>query len=115
MSEVIRVVVADDHPLLRKGLCSTLRAEGLEVVFEAGDGEAAFAAIRKLQPDVAVLDINMPKLDGFGVLRRLNEGNSTTNVIFLTLHDQEDFFEAAMELGAKGYLLKDSALEEVAV
>ena len=116
MADQIRVVIADDHAVVRKGLCAMIEEdEGISVVGEAGDGEAAFALIRKLAPHVAVLDIDMPKLDGFGVVREMQKHKLETNIIFLTLHNDEEILRAALELGAKGYLLKDSAMEEIAV
>ncbi|MGA2808944.1 MAG: response regulator transcription factor [Terracidiphilus sp.] len=116
MDEPIRVVIADDYPIVRKGLRATLEEEeGFQVVGEAGDGDAALALIRKLAPHVAVLDINMPGRDGFAVAREMRNLKLKTNIIFLTLHADEDMFRAALEIGGKGYLLKDSAMQEIAV
>ena len=110
----IRILIADDHPMLRKGLRLTIEEdEGLQVVGEASDGEAALALIRKLQPDIAVLDIEMPKLDGLGVAREALREGLTVKTIFLTLHMDEEMFRAALELGCKGYILKDSAAQEI--
>ncbi len=78
-------------------------------------GETALALIKKLLPEVAVLDIDMPKLDGFGVAREMQRLKLKTKVIFLTLHSEEDIFRAALEMGGRGYLLKDSAMQEIAV
>jgi DNA-binding NarL/FixJ family response regulator len=116
MSDEIRVLVADDHPIVRKGLRAMIEEdEGLRVVGEAGDGLAALEMIQRLKPQVAVIDIDMPKLDGFGLMRELNLLSIPVSVIFLTLHTEEDMFRAALELGCKGYLLKDSAMQEIAV
>lgn len=116
MDEPIRVVIADDYPIVRKGLRAILEEEeGFQVVGEASDGDAALALIRKLAPQVAVLDINMPGRDGFAVAREMRNLNLKTNIIFLTLHADEDMFRAALEIGGKGYLLKDSAMQEIAV
>ncbi len=116
MADQIRVVIADDHVVVRKGLCAMIEEdEQISVLGEAGDGEAALALIRKLAPHVAVLDIDMPKLDGFGVLREMQKQKLETNIIFLTLHNDEEMLRAALDLGAKGYLLKDSAMEEITV
>jgi DNA-binding NarL/FixJ family response regulator len=86
---------------------------GLSVVAEAADGEAALALIQQLLPQIAVLDIDMPKLDGFGVAREIAARQLPIATIFLTMHSGEDPFRAAMDLGAKGYILKDSAMLEI--
>src|SRR5690348_6384067 len=107
--------MADDHPIVRQGLRQTIEAErGLKIVAEVGDGRAALEQIRSLKPDIAVLDIDMPELDGFGVARALQKENPDVRVIFLTIHRDEDFFNEAINLGAKGYVLKDSALSDIA-
>jgi DNA-binding NarL/FixJ family response regulator len=114
--DVIRILIADDHPVVRRGLCTILNEDaGLQVTGEAGDGEAALSIIRKLCPDIAVLDIDMPKMDGFAVAREMGRLGLATKIIFLTLHNDEDLFRAAMELGAQGYILKDSAMDEIGV
>jgi DNA-binding NarL/FixJ family response regulator len=116
VSDRIRVLIADDHPIVRKGLRTMIEEdEGLDVVGEAGDGHTALALIRKLLPQIAVLDIDMPGLDGFDVMREMQKLNLKTSVIFLTLHAEEDMFRAALEMGGRGYLLKDSAMQEIAV
>jgi DNA-binding NarL/FixJ family response regulator len=114
MPEEIRVILADDHPTMRKGLRLSLEEDrGLKIVAEASDGEAALAHIRKLQPQIAILDIDMPKLDGLAVARALVKDHSETAVIFLTLHADEHLFREAIDLGSRGYILKDSATEEI--
>ncbi len=87
---------------------------GLRVVAEAGDGETALALIRKFRPDVAILDIDMPRLDGIAVAREIANQRLNPKIIFLTLHEDENLFRLAIKLGAKGYLLKDSAMPEIA-
>ncbi len=114
MEAEVRIVLADDHAVVRKGLRSTIEeSPGLKVIAEAGDGEAALVSIGKLMPDIAVLDIDMPKMDGLQVAREVQRQGWKTNIIFLTLHNDEDMFRRAMELGMKGYLLKESALDEI--
>ncbi|HEX3144790.1 MAG TPA: response regulator transcription factor [Pyrinomonadaceae bacterium] len=114
MATEIRVVIADDHPVFRQGLRQIIELEnGLSVIGEAGDGAAALALIRELQPQVAVLDINMPELKGFDVARELRRDGSQTRIIFLTMYDDERMFNEAMNLDALGYLLKDSAINDV--
>jgi DNA-binding NarL/FixJ family response regulator len=114
MPDEIRIVVADDHPLVRKGLLQVIESEPtLKVVGEADNGEAAFDQIELLNPQIAVLDIDMPKLDGFAVMRQIQSKRIRVDVAFLTIHGGEDMFHAAMDLGAKGYILKESALIEI--
>jgi DNA-binding NarL/FixJ family response regulator len=109
----IRIVIADDHPIFSRGLRQVLTADpGLEVVAEARDGKAAFEQIREHNPDVAILDVDMPKMDGFEVVRAMEEQKLSAAVIFLTMHKNEALFHGAMDLGVRGYVLKDSALSE---
>lgn len=111
MADDIRIFIADDHPVLRMGLKQVIEADArLRVIGEAGDGVAALEQIAAQPPDVAVLDVDMPGLDGFGVARELRRRRIATAVMFLTLHANEDVFDEAMELGARGYILKESAL-----
>jgi DNA-binding NarL/FixJ family response regulator len=110
----IRILIADDHPLMRKGLRLSVEEDpGLNVVAEASDGETALSLITKLRPQVALLDIEMPKLDGLGVAREVIKRGLKTEIIFLTLHANQDLFRSAMDLGCRGYILKDSAVQEV--
>jgi len=114
VADEIQILIADDHPLMRKGLRLSVEEDpGLRVVGEASDGEAALALIKKLHPHVALLDIEMPKLDGLGVVREMVKSGLKTEVIFLTFHSNQDLFRSAMDLGCKGYILKDSAVQEV--
>lgn len=114
MANQIRLVVADDHPILRKGLREVIEEDPrLIVVGEAGDGEAALAQINDLRPDIAVLDVDMPKLDGFAVAKEVQKKRLPVQIVFLTMHAKADLFHAAMGLGARGYILKDSAVLEI--
>ncbi|MBV9269386.1 MAG: response regulator transcription factor, partial [Acidobacteriaceae bacterium] len=114
MSQEIRILIADDHPIVRKGLREVIEHEpGLVVIAEAGDGEAGLALIQKLHPDVAVLDLDMPKLDGFTIARETRKSNLSVNIIFLTFHTEIDLLHEAMEVGGKGYILKEGALIEI--
>ncbi len=114
MEGEIRVFVADDHDIVRKGLRYSIEEDSqMKVVGEAGDGESALVKIPQLRPDVAVLDIDMPKLDGLGVVRELRKQGNETNIVFLTLHNDKELLRAAIELGCRGYLLKDSATQEI--
>ncbi|HEX8999059.1 MAG TPA: response regulator transcription factor [Blastocatellia bacterium] len=114
MKTEIKIVVADDHPLVRDGLRRAIEATAiLKVVAEAGDGQTALDRILTLKPDVALLDIDMPLMSGFDVARALREQGATTAIIFLTIHREEDFFNEALDLGAQGYVLKDSAASDI--
>jgi DNA-binding NarL/FixJ family response regulator len=114
MSNEISIVLADDHPVVRKGLKLSIEEDSrLRVIAEAGDGEAALALIKDLNPQLAILDIDMPKLSGLDVARQVAKLGLATKIIFLSFHRDEDFFRDAMETGGKGYLLKDSATDEI--
>jgi DNA-binding NarL/FixJ family response regulator len=116
MDDVIRILIADDHPLMRRGLRLSVEEDpGLQVVAEASDGEMALKLVTEQVPDVALLDIEMPKLDGLGVAREIVKRGLKTEIIFLTLHSDQEFFQSAMTLGSKGYILKESAVEEIVV
>ncbi len=109
----IRVLLADDHGIVRDGLRAVLSKEpGLEVVGEEADGEAALAAIERLQPDVAVLDVQMPKLTGIEVARKLS-AQAHTSVVLLSMHKEDSFVQAAMLAGAAGYVVKEDAAREL--
>lgn len=108
MHERIRVVIAEDHPFFREGLRTALStANSIEIVAEASDGQEALGYIRSLRPTIAILDITMPRMNGFDVVRAIRAERIPVEVVFLTRHDEEDMFEAALQLGVKGYLLKD--------
>lgn len=110
----MRVILADDHPVVRAGIRAVLSSQGdIDVVAVEPDGEAALARIRQLKPDVAVLDISMPGLSGIEVARRLNEDESATALVMLSLHKTELDVQAAIEAGVCGYVVKDAAADEL--
>ncbi|MGD8753973.1 MAG: response regulator transcription factor, partial [Anaerolineales bacterium] len=102
-----RVVVADDHSLFRDGIISLLEAADFDVVAQVGDGEAAMEAVRRLKPDLVLLDITMPKTDGLEALRTIKSEFPKVQVVILTVSDQDEDIFAAIKSGADGYLLKD--------
>jgi two-component system, NarL family, response regulator LiaR len=108
----IRVLVADDHPIVRRGLSSliNLRAD-MELVGEAADGVEAVEKIRKLQPDVILLDLMMPRKDGLEVIREVRQENPEARILVLTSFADDDKVFSAIKAGALGYLLKDSPSE----
>jgi DNA-binding NarL/FixJ family response regulator len=115
MNEQIRIVMADDHPIVRQGLRQIIEADrSLTIVAEAGDGQTALDLIEIYKPEVAVLDIDMPGMDGFAVANALKEKRLPVEIVFLTMHNEDELFQAAMDLGIKGYVLKDSAVTDIA-
>lgn len=114
MKAEIRIVIADDHPIFRSGLKQTIESDPhLKVVGEAPDGKTALRFIEELKPDVVLLDINMPEMDGTEVAREARQRRLPGEFIFLTMHDDEAMFNKAMSLGVKGYVLKDSAVTDI--
>src|SRR5687768_12450674 len=114
MTTDIRIIIADDHPVFRSGLRQIIELEpGLKVLGEASDGEEALRLIQEMKPDVAVLDINMPRMKGFDVAREVQRQELPVGIIILTMHDDESMFNEALNAGAKGYLLKDSAAGDI--
>ncbi len=114
MTNEIRLVVADDHPIVRQGLCQILEQNsGLKILADVGDGQKALECVKSLAPDILLTDIDMPGLNGFEVARKLAELNLPVGIVFLTVHCEEEFFNEAVALGAKGYVLKDSAVTDI--
>lgn len=114
MVNKIRVIIADDHPMMRSGVKSVLLSnEQIEIVAEAKDGEEAYNSIIKFKPDVALIDVEMPKMTGLEIARKLSSEKIETKIIFLTMYKEEDMFNEAMNVGAYGYVLKENAVEDV--
>jgi len=110
----IKVIIADDHPMMRSGVKSVLlRNEQIEIVAEAKDGEEAYNTIIKFKPDIALIDVEMPKMTGLEIARRLSSEMIETKIVFLTMYKEEDMFNEAMDVGAYGYVLKENAVEDV--
>ena len=114
MADPVRLVLAEDHPFFRDGLKMALgRDDRMQIVGESGDGRTALSQIRSLRPDVAILDIGLPELDGCEVVRRVRADHLPVEVIFLTIADDPEMFQQALEWGVKGYLLKDCTADEI--
>lgn len=114
-SDVIRVVLADDHLVVRAGLKALLATNrDIEVVGEAANGQEALAMIERLRPDVAVLDLDMPLMDGITATKELVKRESPTRVLILTMHSEEEYLVMLLEAGASGYLVKNAADRELA-
>ncbi len=108
-----KVLVSDDHQLLRQALRRALEDSGFDVVAEAGDGEEAVRLVSVLRPDVVVMDVTMPVLDGIEATRRIHAATGHTKVLVLTMHDEDALRVKALRAGAVGFLTKDSAMQEV--
>ncbi|MDE3089855.1 MAG: response regulator transcription factor [Chloroflexota bacterium] len=113
-SESLRVVLADDHAVVRKGIREFLEEDGaIRVVAEAGDGEEAVALVAREKPDVAIFDIQMPRLNGMDATRRVKKEIPQTRVLILTAYDEDPYIFAALQAGASGYLLKTAGSDEL--
>ena len=112
---MIRVLVADDHPVVRQGLCTMLELEDdIQVVGRAANGEEAVELARLEHPDITLLDVQMPILDGIEALRQIRAADPEARVIVLTTYRNEDYIFPSLRAGARGYLLKDSSREQLA-
>ncbi len=110
----IRILVADDHPMLREGLAGVLETQpDFEIVGEASDGEEAVSLAERLSPDVILLDLEMPNLDGVGALERLKENGSPARTLVFTAYDNDERILGALRAGAKGYLLKGASRHQL--
>jgi two-component system, NarL family, response regulator DegU len=110
----VTVLIADDHPIFRRGLCDILASDGrLRLAGEAADGEQAWRLLQKLEPTVAVLDIHMPGRTGIQLARQCLDRRLPVELIILTMDAEEGLLNEALNLGVKGYLLKESAVTEL--
>jgi two-component system response regulator NreC len=107
------VLLADDHALIRQGLKALLEKQGFQVICEASDGQEAIRSVEKTQPDVAIIDISMPILNGVDAARELKKSSPKTKVILLTQHEEDQYVTEALRAGVKGYVLKGQAAEDL--
>jgi DNA-binding NarL/FixJ family response regulator len=110
----LQILIADDHPIFRKGLILAIEADdAIEIIGEAGDGRQALQLAEELKPDVVVLDIEMPMLSGLEVAAEIIRRKLPVDIVFLTMYKEEDMFNEAMNIGAKGYVLKENAVSDI--
>ena len=109
-----RLLLADDHALVRQGLKALLEKQGFQVVAEASDGQEAVRSVQKTQPDVAIIDIGMPILNGMDAARELKKSSPNTKVILLTHHDEDQYVTESLRAGVRGYVLKSQAGDDLA-
>src|SRR5262245_45313386 len=109
-----KLLIVDDHPVFRRGLRQIIEEHPrFVIVGEASDGETGLQMVNELKPDVAVVDIDMPHLNGLEMLRALHRMNSPVSVLVLTMYNEPDMFDAAMDLGVKAYVLKENAVDDL--
>jgi DNA-binding NarL/FixJ family response regulator len=114
MNEQVKILIADDHALVRKGLRQVIESDSrFKIIGEAANGKEALTLLLQQPPQIAILDVNMPELTGFEVAQALHSCKLNVAIIFLTMHNDKNYFNKAMDYGAKGYILKDGALDEI--
>lgn len=114
MSEVIKIIIADDHPVVREGLISMIKREpDFQVIGEATNGIEAVKKTRELKPDVVLMDLRMPELDGVEAIRQISSFEPTTKFIILTTFSDDEYIFRGIEVGARAYLLKDAPREDL--
>jgi DNA-binding NarL/FixJ family response regulator len=114
MKQEVTVLIVDDHPLLRRGLREVISHNSrFKIVGEASDGEEALRQLTSLKPKIAIFDIDMPRLNGLETIRAVRQLTFPVKVIILTMYKEEDMFNAAMDLGAKAYVLKENAANDI--
>ena len=114
MSRKITIITADDHHIFRKGILSILREDAsIDIIGEASNGEDALKLIQTAKPNIALLDVDMPNLSGLDVARKVKEKNLATKIVILTIHKDKEYFDEAIELDIKAYILKDSIANDL--
>lgn len=114
MKHKVSLLIVDDHPVFRRGLREIIEENAdFRIIGEASDGATALCLMAELKPEIAVVDIDMPQLNGLETVRALQKQQLPVSVIFLTMYKEEDMFNAAMDLGVKAYILKENAADEI--
>jgi len=112
--KLVKIIVADDHPLFRSGLVTTIQENSdYSIIGESSNGAEALEQIRTLKPEITILDINMPEMNGLEVTRAVNKEKLPTKIIILTMYKDEDYFNEAINLDVSAYILKDCATSEI--
>lgn len=111
-----RIVIAEDHTILREGLRSLLSSDpDLEIVGEAQDGQEAIRCVEKLKPNLVLMDLSMPRMNGLEAIKEIKKRSTETRILVLTVHKNEEYIVAALQAGADGYALKDSTHAELGI
>lgn len=114
MSKKVKVVIAEDHTILREGLKALLGSDpDLEVCGEADNGKDAIKLVQRLNPDIVLMDLSMPRIHGLEAIREIRKTNPTTKILVLTVHDDEEYISATLRSGASGYVLKNDSYNEL--
>jgi DNA-binding NarL/FixJ family response regulator len=114
MENTIKIIIADDHPIFREGIEGIINKDkNYKIIASCGNGIDAFEKIEQLKPDIAILDIDMPKMNGLDIARKLNESKNPCEIIILTIYKDKEYFNEALDLGIKGYLVKDCIANEL--
>lgn len=114
MSDKKTILIADDHPVVRQGIADVVKKiPSYIIIRECGEGKDAFRSICELEPDVVLLDISMPGMNGIEVVKQCRVQNIPSEFVILTMYDDEEYFDEALDLGVKGYLLKENAVMEL--
>lgn len=114
MKTVINILIADDHVLLRQGLKQIIELEeDMKVIYQASDGEEAYNAAKKISPDIILMDINMPNINGIKAAKMLKNDNPKNKIMFLTIYNDKEYLMEALKIGVEGYILKDADSDEL--